>query len=130
MAFSMAASLLSLSLSLLLLSRVSLAQFGEQGRSPWGSQRRFGSGSQCRIERLNAQEPLRRVESEAGLTEYFDENNEQFECAGVTAHRRIIQPRGLLLPSFYNAPALVYIVQGLIRLCDLVYKIVVAIQNL
>ncbi|XP_020272219.1 glutelin type-A 1-like [Asparagus officinalis] len=104
--------LLSLSLSLLLLFDVSLAQFGEQGRSPFGSQRRFGSQSRCRIERLNAQEPRRRVESEAGLTEYFDEDNEQFECAGVAAHRRIVQPGGLVLPKFYNAHALTYVVQG------------------
>ncbi|KAI3994521.1 hypothetical protein MKX01_014329 [Papaver californicum] len=70
------------------------------------------SQSQCRIENINAQEPNRRVESEAGVTKFWDQNNEQFECAGVALARYIVQPNGLLLPFFVNAPRLVYIVQG------------------
>ena len=53
-----------------------------------------------------------RVPSEAGFTEYLDQNHEQFRCAGVAVHRRTILPRGLLLPSYSNAPSLVYVVQG------------------
>ncbi|XP_072967973.1 cocosin 1-like [Typha angustifolia] len=108
-------SLLSFSLCFLVLFHGSLAQLGfgqGQATSPWQAQRRFGAQRECRLERLDAIEPLRRVQSEAGFIEYFDQNNEQLRCAGVSAKRVIIQPRGLLLPSYYNAPSLVYVLQG------------------
>ncbi|RZC68862.1 hypothetical protein C5167_032131 [Papaver somniferum] len=94
-----------------------LGQIEQQGGG-WQTQqqqqqpRHYQGQSQCRIENINAQEPNRRVESEAGVTEFWDQNNEQFECAGVAPARYIIQPNGLLLPFFVNAPRLVYIVQG------------------
>ncbi|KAI3860834.1 hypothetical protein MKX03_002450 [Papaver bracteatum] len=94
-----------------------LGQIEQQGGG-WQTQqqqqqsRHYQDQSQCRIENINAQEPNRRVESEAGVTEFWDQNNEQFECAGVAPARYIIQPNGLLLPFFVNAPRLVYIVQG------------------
>ncbi|XP_026379590.1 11S globulin subunit beta-like [Papaver somniferum] len=90
----------------------------EQQGGGWQTQqqqqqsRHYQGQSQCRIENINAQEPNRRVESEAGVVEFWDQNNEQFECAGVAPTRYIIQPNGLLLPFFVNAPRLVYIVQG------------------
>ncbi|XP_073102384.1 cocosin 1 isoform X1 [Elaeis guineensis] len=106
-------SWLSFSLCLLLLCRMSQAQFGSSQESPFQSSRRsVSTRNECRIERLNALEPTRTVRSEAGMTDYFDEDNEQFRCAGVSAIRRVIEPRGLLLPSMSNAPRLVYIVQG------------------
>nr|AKS26848.1 11S globulin isoform 1 [Cocos nucifera]5XTY_A Chain A, 11S globulin isoform 1 [Cocos nucifera]5XTY_B Chain B, 11S globulin isoform 1 [Cocos nucifera] len=106
-------SLLSFSLCLLLLCHLSQAQFGSSQESPFQSPRRsVSSRNECRIERLNALEPTRTVRSEAGVTDYFDEDNEQFRCAGVSTIRRVIEPRGLLLPSMSNAPRLVYIVQG------------------
>ncbi|XP_072973221.1 cocosin 1-like [Typha angustifolia] len=105
-------SWLPFSLCFLVLCNVSLAQLGYSQGQQWQSQRRLGSESQCRIERINAQEPSRRVQSEAGVTEYFDQNDEQFQCAGVAAFRRVIEPKGLLLPSFSNAPRLIYIIQG------------------
>ncbi|XP_065006780.1 cocosin 1-like [Musa acuminata AAA Group] len=109
MAASSLAALFSISLLLLLLCHGSLG-FGQGG---WGSAHRLGAQQgECQIERLNALSPTRSVQSEAGVTEYFDENNEQFKCAGVNAFRRTLQPRGLLLPSFSNAPRLVYIIQG------------------
>ncbi|XP_058094543.1 cocosin 1-like [Magnolia sinica] len=98
----------SFSLCLLLLSH-GTATLQEQEQ---GQQRQFRQQSQCRVENLRALEPNRRIESEAGVTEHWDENNEEFECAGVAATRYIIQPRGLLLPEFSNAPRLVYIEQG------------------
>ncbi|RWW11321.1 hypothetical protein GW17_00025080 [Ensete ventricosum] len=67
--------------------------------------------SQCRIEKLSALELTRRVPSEAGYTEYFDQFTEQLRCVGVAAYRRTIQPRGLLLPFFSGAPRLVYVVR-------------------
>ncbi|CAL9055253.1 unnamed protein product [Musa banksii] len=96
----------------LLLLRSAQAQlgFGQQETGQPG-------GSRCRIERLSALEPTMRVPSEAGFTEYVDQNHEQFRCAGVAVHRRTILPRGLLLPSYSNAPSLVYVVQGSIITC-------------
>lgn len=114
MANSTALIVLSLALCLLL-PHASLAQLGFGQRSsgqPLVAHRRLGFRSQCQLERLTALEPTRRVPSEAGFTEYFDQYNEQFQCAGVAAQRRTIQPKGLLLPSFSDAPSLIYIVQG------------------
>ncbi|XP_074566999.1 cocosin 1-like [Curcuma longa] len=106
-------ALLFLSLALcFLLPAPSLAQFGFSFGQPWLSQRRLGYRSQCQLERLAALEPTRRVPSEAGFTEYFDQFHEQLQCAGVVAYRRTIQPRGLVLPYYSDAPRLVYIVQG------------------
>ncbi|KAJ6817854.1 glutelin type-A 1-like [Iris pallida] len=108
--FTMAmANFLCFSLAFLLLSsHASLAdQFGESQEG-----RRLGTQSQCRIERLRAQEPRRRIDAEAGFTEHFDENDEQFDCAGVSAFRRTIQPGGLVLPFFSNSPILLYVLRG------------------
>ncbi|KAF5175924.1 Glutelin type-b [Thalictrum thalictroides] len=68
--------------------------------------------SQCQLQKIDALEPLVKKSSEAGDTEIWDENNEQFECAGVVVIRHTIQPKGLLLPHYHNAPKLTYIVQG------------------
>jgi len=104
---------LSLSLCLAVLLHGCVAQFGVGGQSPWQTSRGFGVGQRaCRFERLEALEPSRRVQHEAGVTEYYDENNEQLRCAGLSARRRIIEPRGLRLPAYSNAPSLVYIKQG------------------
>ncbi|KQK08275.1 12S seed storage globulin 1 [Brachypodium distachyon] len=79
--------------------------------STWQSSRQGGSRD-CSFDRLQAIEPVTQVRSQAGLTEYFDEQNEQFRCAGVFVIRRVIEPRGLLLPRYHNTPGLVYILQG------------------
>ncbi|XP_058101621.1 cocosin 1-like [Magnolia sinica] len=101
----------SLALCFLVLCHWSVAQQQQQQQQP--SQRRFRQQSECLIPSMSALEPNRRIEAEAGVTEYWDENHDQFDCAGVAATRHTIQPRGLLLPSFANAPRLIYIVQGL-----------------
>jgi mannose-6-phosphate isomerase-like protein (cupin superfamily) len=75
-------------------------------------QHRLQFRRECSLRDLNAQEPSRQVEAEAGFSEFWDETEEQFECAGVAAERHTVNPRGLFLPSFVNAPKLVYIVQG------------------
>lgn len=104
---------LSVSLCFLVLLHGCVAQVGFGGQSPWQSSRGFTSGQRaCRFERLEALEPSRRVQHEAGVTEYYDENNEMLRCAGLSARRRIIEPRGLRLPAYSNAPSLVYIKQG------------------
>ncbi|XP_077226777.1 cocosin 1-like [Tasmannia lanceolata] len=107
----MATSLFPLIAICFLLFNGSLGQI-EQTREREGQQRRLREQSECRIQSLSALEPNRQVEAEAGLTEHWDENNEQFQCAGVAATRYTIQPKGLLLPFFSNAPQLSYIVQG------------------
>ncbi|XP_077252875.1 cocosin 1-like [Tasmannia lanceolata] len=111
---SMPTSFLSLlAICLLLLFQGSL---GKIERRAWHWQgrkeRKFREQRECSVERLSALEPTRRVESEAGVIEYWDEKNAQLKCVGVAATRQIIQPRGLHLPSFTNAPSLIYIVQG------------------
>ncbi|KAK6137203.1 hypothetical protein DH2020_029057 [Rehmannia glutinosa] len=69
-------------------------------------QHRLRARTDCRVERLTAQEPTLRYESRRVGPEFWDRNNQQFECAGVAAVRNYIQPRGLLLPHYNNAPQL------------------------
>ena len=97
---------------LFLLCNGSLAQqLLGQSTSQWQSSRR-GSPRECRFDRLQAFEPIRSVRSQAGTTEFFDVSNEQFQCTGVSVVRRVIEPRGLLLPHYTNGASLVYIIQG------------------
>ncbi|KAJ4758474.1 Glutelin type-B 5 [Rhynchospora pubera] len=112
MAFSTTTIISSL-LCFLVLHRSCTAQLSFGGQSSWQSPRGFGYGQRaCRFENLQALEPSRRVQHEAGITEYYDENNEQLRCAGLSVRRRTIEPRGLRLPAYSNAPSLVYIKQG------------------
>ncbi|KQK07831.1 hypothetical protein BRADI_2g37860v3 [Brachypodium distachyon] len=82
--------------------------------SPWQSPRQ-GGFRECNFDKLQAVEPVRQVRSEAGLIEYFDEQNEQFRCTGVFVIRdyayqrvqRFTQGDVIALPSgvahwFYN----------------------------
>ncbi|KAA8539015.1 hypothetical protein F0562_025707 [Nyssa sinensis] len=94
-------SLLSITLCLLFLCNICLSD-----RQSWQQQ------SECQIQNLNPLEAARRIQHEAGVTEVWDQNNDQIECAGVAVTRHVIEPRGLLLPSFNNAPMLVYVIQG------------------
>ena len=106
-----ASSFICLSLCLLVLCQGSLAQFSMGGQSAWSSPR-SSAGPQCRFDRLDALNPSRRMQFEAGVTEYYEWDNEMMRCAGVAANRHILEPRGLLLPHYNNAPSLMYIVQG------------------
>ncbi|KAF5950660.1 hypothetical protein HYC85_012653 [Camellia sinensis] len=45
-------------------------------------QHRLRARTDCQIQKLNALEPNRRLEAEAGLTEIWDQNNDELECAG------------------------------------------------
>ncbi|XP_065876391.1 11S globulin seed storage protein Ana o 2.0101-like [Euphorbia lathyris] len=67
---------------------------------------------ECQLRSINAREPDDKIECEAGLVETWNPNHDQFQCAGVAVIRRTIQPKGLRLPIYSNAPTLVYIVQG------------------
>lgn len=85
--------------------------WGFQG-SEARQQHRFHSPKACHLENLRAEEPARRIEAEAGYTELWEPNNEEFQCAGVNMVRHTIRPKGLLLPGFTNAPKLIFVVQG------------------
>ncbi|KAL4030447.1 hypothetical protein IC575_008684 [Cucumis melo] len=78
--------------------------------------RRFGEGQtryrECRLDRLDALEPSRRIEAEGGVIEMWDPSHEMFRCAGVAIQRYVIDPNGLLLPQYTNAPRLIYIERG------------------
>ncbi|WCJ24049.1 11S globulin seed storage protein 1 [Euphorbia peplus] len=110
-------ALLSLGLCCLVLFQGCLAQIEQvttdQGLQV-GRQPRLqrSTQDQCRLDRINAVEPSRTIKSEAGFTDIWDENDEQFQCAGVVAMRHTIQERGLLLPQYVNGPKLIYVVQG------------------
>ncbi|XP_057781353.1 11S globulin seed storage protein 1-like [Salvia miltiorrhiza] len=67
---------------------------------------------ECDISRINAMEPSFRLQSEGGVSEFWDHNAEEFQCAGVSLHRHTIRTRGMLLPVYHNAPMLVYVLQG------------------
>ncbi|XP_008447427.2 11S globulin seed storage protein 2-like [Cucumis melo] len=74
---------------------------------------RFTTEAQlCKLDRIRVRSPSRRIESEGGITELWDEADEEFQCAGVGAIRNTIRPNSLSLPKFHNAPMLVYIEQG------------------
>ncbi|KAK4361527.1 hypothetical protein RND71_020479 [Anisodus tanguticus] len=109
--------LLPLSLCFFLLFSCCFAQIEQQQGFLWQKlqqqqqHRRGRAKTDCRIQSLTAQEPTLRFDSEAGTTEFWDRNSEEFECAGVAAVRNEIQPQGLLLPHYNNAPQLLYIVE-------------------
>ncbi|CAK8571941.1 unnamed protein product [Lathyrus sativus] len=89
------------SLCLLLFSTACLAHHSELDRF-----------NQCQLDSINALEPDRRVESEAGLTETWNPNHPELQCAGVSLIRRTIDPNGLHLPSYSPSPQLIFIIQG------------------
>ncbi|KAK7857481.1 glycinin g1 [Quercus suber] len=64
---------------------------------------------QCQLDKLNALEPNNRIEAEASVIQSWDPNDQQFQCVGVAVVRRTIEPNGLLLPHYTNAPQLIYI---------------------
>lgn len=127
----MAASSSSLLLSLGLLAVLiglhgCSAHFGQaSGQGPWPfgqqpQQRKrhpLRFRSECRLDRLDTLEPSRRVEAEAGFTELWDEEDNQFTCVGAAAVRHVIRRNGLFLPTFTNAPELLYVLQGETKSC-------------
>ncbi|GAU50916.1 hypothetical protein TSUD_411160 [Trifolium subterraneum] len=72
----------------------------------------FDRFNQCQLDNINALEPDHRVESEAGLTETWNPNHPELQCAGVSLIKRTIDPNGLHLPSFSPSPQLIFIIQG------------------
>ena len=72
--------------------------------------------NECQFDRLQALEPDNRIRAEAGEIESWNPNHDQFRCAGVAVVRRTVERNGLHLPSYTNAPQLIYIVKGTIYL--------------
>ncbi|XP_008235677.1 PREDICTED: legumin J-like [Prunus mume] len=72
----------------------------------------FGQNKEWGLNQLEAREPDNHIQSEAGVTESWNPRDPQFQWAGVAAVRRTIEPNGLHLPSYVNAPQLIYIVRG------------------
>ncbi|KAA8543368.1 hypothetical protein F0562_021137 [Nyssa sinensis] len=77
-----------------------------------GSRTRLSEAQQCRLQGLSASQPSQRIESEGGTTELWNENEDQFRCAGVAPMRNTLRPNGLSLPNFHPSPRLVYIERG------------------
>ncbi|XP_010262323.1 PREDICTED: glutelin type-B 5-like [Nelumbo nucifera] len=109
-------ALLPLFLSFLVLCHGCVAYRHQQQQHQWQGQHqqqhRFRGQRECQLQDFSALEPSTRIESEGGVTEYWEENNQQLNCAGVAVIRHVIEPKGLLLPSYTNAPKLTYFVQG------------------
>ena len=116
MARSPSLNILSLALTLLVLSPGSLAQSWWPQTEWYRQPRRLERGQQalneCNLHRLSATEPTIRYQWEAGVTEFWEPNQQEFQCAGVTVLRQVIEPRGLALPNYANAPLAFYTVQG------------------
>ncbi|XAR58643.1 hypothetical protein NMG60_11014119 [Bertholletia excelsa] len=92
---------------LLLAVVLSLLASAAVGQKIW-----MNSHQQCRLDRLSARQPSQRIESEGGVTELWDEADDQFRCAGVAPMRNILQPNSLSLPKFHPSPRLIYIERG------------------
>lgn len=108
----------------LILSPTSLAQqwgsfnppFLPAGQSSQ-SQTRLTRDTQCRIDcqidQLSANEPNIRIQAEAGVNEIWDPREQkEFQCAGVTVVRTQVEPNGLFLPHYNNAPSISYVIRG------------------
>ncbi|XP_058181367.1 11S globulin seed storage protein Ana o 2.0101-like [Rhododendron vialii] len=109
--------LLTFTLYLVLCTASSLAaetsqDYQQQQQQPRAQQRGARRQGDCQIQNLNTLEPNRQMQHEAGVSEIWDQDDDQLQCAGVAASRHVIEPRGLLLPAFVNAPLLAYVLQA------------------
>ncbi|KAH7691128.1 11-S seed storage protein plant protein [Dioscorea alata] len=75
-------------------------------------QQELSAARQCRLQQLSPSRPSKRIEAEGGVTEFWDQTEDQLQCAGVSVRRHIIRPRSLLLPLYENTHGLLYIQQG------------------
>lgn len=99
-----------LALCIVLLSGSCLASRQSSARQVGGSEGQ--QVGECNLENLNPLEPHRRIRHEAGVSEIWDANNQQLQCAGVAITRHVVDYRGLIVPSFNNAPVLIFGLQG------------------
>nr|ADQ53859.1 Ara h 3 allergen [Arachis hypogaea] len=74
--------------------------------------RQGGEENECQFQRLNAQRPDNRIESEGGYIETWNPNNQEFQCAGVALSRTVLRRNALRRPFYSNAPLEIYVQQG------------------
>ncbi|XP_057722509.1 arachin Ahy-3 [Arachis stenosperma] len=74
--------------------------------------RQQGEENECQFQRLNAQRPDNRIESEGGYIETWNPNNQEFQCAGVALSRFVLRRNALRRPFYSNAPQEIFIYQG------------------
>ncbi|CAN0904688.1 Legumin B [Linum grandiflorum] len=90
-------SVLSFSLCALVLLHACSAQLEQVTSQRMGrvaEKRQEGySQDECQFSSLSAREPDRHIPSEAGVTEVWDENDDQFQCAGVAVLRHTVEER-------------------------------------
>ncbi|KAF5741847.1 hypothetical protein HS088_TW10G00853 [Tripterygium wilfordii] len=98
-------------LALALLSLFVYAAVGDR-QSEKQQQRDRDFTQKCRLQRITRSQPSQRFESEGGVTEIWDQDEDQFQCAGFATMRHTVKPNSLSLPKFSPAPSLVYIEQG------------------
>lgn len=89
--------------------------FGQQ-QQPLGQQEQ----DQCQFQQMDPLEPGVELQAEAGRTQFWNNKDQQFNCAGVAVFIHFIQPRGFLLPSYTNGPLLAYVEKG--ALCCIYYR--------
>ncbi|XP_071724680.1 11S globulin seed storage protein 2-like [Rutidosis leptorrhynchoides] len=68
---------------------------------------------ECWVERIAASKPSQRIQAEGGVVDFWEENEEQFRCAGVSAMRIKMHPETLTMPKYHSAPLLIFVKQGM-----------------
>lgn len=91
---------------------LSLIVFTASAKRQELTEERVSEAQQCRFQKLRSVQPSQRIESEGGFTEFWNDNEEQFQCAGVSALRFSIEPQSLYVPSYQPSPRLFYIERG------------------
>ncbi|CAA7398871.1 unnamed protein product [Spirodela intermedia] len=76
------------------------------------SEQRRSDARECRMQHISTTRPCCSFKSEGGVVELWDENEDQFQCAGVSAMRATIQSESMTLPNYSPSPRLVYIQKG------------------
>ncbi|XP_078440271.1 11S globulin seed storage protein 2-like [Wolffia australiana] len=66
----------------------------------------------CNIQKISTSKPCCSVKSEGGTVDIWDENEDQFQCAGVFAMRSTINSESMTLPMYTPSPLLIYIQKG------------------
>ncbi|CAN8326292.1 unnamed protein product [Cochlearia groenlandica] len=69
--------------------------------------------NECNLDNLDVLQPTDTIKSEAGRIEFWDHNNPQLRCIGVSVSRLVIEQGGLYLPTFFSSPKISYVVQGM-----------------
>lgn len=77
-----------------------------------GEKRQLSEAEKCQMGRITASQPSEGFMSEGGRTEFWNQEEDQFQCAGVASMKETIQPNALSLPKFFPAPRLIYVEQG------------------